>query len=173
MSQTKKAGSVTAKNNGTKAPGNTVLKSEKIEISLNHVIRENETANQLKKRLAKERRNATNEAGKVVAKAIRNGFLSLSVVRNMFANVTTQESADFCAKLSAEIGKTVTVDDVYKLPMREYMDFVKETEAVRGMTRGGITPTEFKNIITRYYRGEKCAKSDDLTRDVLTDIYSI
>jgi hypothetical protein len=146
-------------------------RDDKKKFSQGHIAKENETAKQLAKRIAKEKRTATNEAGKDMAKAIKNSFLDLSVIRLMFKDNARHESATFCAALSAEIGKPVTVEDVYKLPMREYLDFVKETEAARGMVRGGITPTEFKNIITRYYRGEKCAKIDELTRGVLVDVY--
>lgn len=148
----------------------TIQEEKKAMFSVNHLIKEGETAKQLQKRLAAEKRAATNEAGKNMAKAIRESFLKLDIIRLMFKEHARAESEIFCAKLSAEIGKVITVEDVYKLPIRNYMDFVKETEATRNMVRGGITPTEFKNIITRYYRGEKCANVDQLTRDVLTDI---
>jgi maltooligosyltrehalose synthase len=147
------------------------IQNEKVEISLNHIAKENETARQFALRIAREKRKATNDAGKDMAKAIKNSFLNLSVIRLMFKENARAESDIFCANLSAETGKQISVDDVYKLPIREYMDYIKETEAARNMLRGGITPTEFKNIITRYYRGEKCANVDNLTRDILTDIH--
>jgi hypothetical protein len=129
-----------------------------------------ETSTKFNARMKREKRKATNEAGKDMAKEIKNCFLDLSLIRQLFKDNARAKSEIFCAKLSAEIGKVITVEDVYKLPIRNYMDFVKETEAARNMVRGGITPTEFKNIITRYYRGEKCANVDQLTKDVLTDI---
>jgi hypothetical protein len=153
---------------GTQLPQET--KETKVLFSIKHQIEEGMSAKKLQKKLAAEKRAATNEAGKNMAKAIRESFLKLDIIRLMFKEHARAESEIFCAKLSAEIGKVVTVEDVYKLPIRNYMDFVKETEAARNMVRGGITPTEFKNIITRYYRGEKCANVDQLTKDVLTDI---
>jgi hypothetical protein len=150
----------------------TVKEEKKAMFSVNHQIKEGQTAKQRQKEIAAKKRAATNEAGKNMAKAIRESFLKLDIIRLMFKEHARAESDIFCAKLSAEIGKVVTAEDVYKLPIRNYMDFVKETEAARNMVRGGITPTEFKNIITRYYRGEKCANVDQLTKDVLTDILS-
>ncbi len=147
-------------------------KTEKVQISLNHIAKENETARQLAQRLAREKRKATNDAGKDMAKEIKNAFLDLSVIRLLFKENARAKSEIFCANLSAETGKDISVDDVYKLPIREYMDFVKETEAARNMLRGGITPTEFKNIITRYYRGEKCANVDNATREIFADIHA-
>ncbi len=146
-------------------------KETKILFSVNHLIKEGETAKQLKKRLDAEKRKATNDAGKDMAKAIRQSFFSLDVIRLMFKEHAKVESAIFCANLSAEIGKIITIDDVYKLPIRNYMDFVKETEATREMIRGGITPTEFKNIITRYYRGTKVdAKINEDAKVMLSNI---
>jgi hypothetical protein len=150
----------------------TIKEEKKAIFSVIHQIKEGQTAKQRQKEIAAAKRKATNEAGKDMAKAIRESFLKLDIIRLMFKEHARAESEIFCAKLSAEIGKVVTTEDVYKLPIRNYMDFVKETEAARGMVRGGITPTEFKNIITRYYRGEKCANVDKLTKDVLTDILS-
>jgi hypothetical protein len=147
------------------------IKNERVEISLNHVAKENETARQFALRIAREKRKATNDAGKDMAKEIKNAFLDLSVIRLLFKENARAKSEIFCANLSAETGKDISVEDVYKLPIREYMDFVKETEASRNMLRGGITPTEFKNIITRYYRGEKCANVDAITREILADIH--
>ena len=157
--------------NGTQVPQET--KETKVLFSVNHLIREGETAKQLQKRLAAEKRAATNEAGKNLVKAIKGEFLSLSLIREIFKN-DLLESSEFCAALSVEIGKTVTVQDVYKLPMREYLDYVNETEAARGMIRGGITPTEFKNIILRYYRGIKPKNAqlvDADIKDVLNTVY--
>ena len=151
----------------------TIKEERKVMFSVNHLIKENETAKQYQKRLAAERKKATNDAGKNLVKAIKGEFLSLSLIREIFKN-DLLESSEFCAALSAEIGKIVTVQDVYKLPMREYLDYVNETEAARGMIRGGITPTEFKNIILRYYRGEKpkfAELVDADIKDVLTTIY--
>jgi hypothetical protein len=149
-----------------------IQEERKVMFSVNHQIKEGQTAKQRQKEIAAKKRAATNEAGKDMAKEIKNCFLDLSLIRQLFKDNARAKSEVFCAKLSAEIGKVVTVEDVYKLPIRHYMDFVKETEAARNMVRGGITPTEFKNIITRYYRGEKCANVDQLTKDVLTDILS-
>jgi hypothetical protein len=132
-----------------------------------------ETSTKFNARMKREKRKATNEAGKNLAKAIKSEFLSLSLIRDIFKN-DLLESSEFCAALSVEIGKIVTVQDVYKLPMREYLDLVNETEAARGMIRGGITPTEFKNIILRYYRGEKpkfAQLVDADIKDVLSTVY--
>jgi hypothetical protein len=156
---------------GTQLPQET--KETKVLFSINHLIKEDETAKQYQKRLAAERKKATNDAGKQLVKAIKGEFLSLSLIREIFKNDLV-ESSEFCAALSTEIGKTVTVHDVYKLPMREYLDFVNETEAARGMIRGGITPTEFKNIILRYYRREKpkfAELVDADIKDVLNTVY--
>jgi hypothetical protein len=157
--------------NGTQVPQET--KETKVLFSVNHLIKEGQTAKQLQKKIASEKRKATNEAGKNLVKAIKGEFLSLSLIREIFKN-DLLESSEFCAALSVEIGKTVTVQDVYKLPMREYLDYVNETEAARGMIRGGITPTEFKNIILRYYRGIKPKNAqlvDADIKDVLTTVY--
>jgi hypothetical protein len=151
----------------------TIKEERKVMFSVNHLIKENETAKQYQKRLAAERKKATNDAGKNLVKAIKGEFLSLSLIREIFKN-DLLESSEFCAALSAEIGKIVTVQDVYKLPMREYLDYVNETEAARGMIRGGITPTEFKNIILRYYRGIKPKNAqlvDAEIKDVLSTVY--
>ncbi len=45
-------------------------KTEKVQISLNHIAKENETARQLAQRLAREKRKATNDAGKDMAKEL-------------------------------------------------------------------------------------------------------
>ena len=151
--------------------GESIVK-EKIEISLNHIAKENETARQLAQRLAREKKQATNEAGKNLVKAIKCEFLSLSLIRKIF-KTNLIESSEFCKALSKEVGKKISVNDVYKLPIRCYLDFVNETEAARGMLRGGITPAEFKNVILRYYRGEKPKFAhlvDDGIKDVLTEV---
>jgi hypothetical protein len=148
-------------------------KETKILFSINHQIKEGQTAKQRQKEIAAKKRAATNEAGKNLVKAIKSEFLSLSLIRDIFKN-DLLESSEFCAALTIEIGKTVTVHDVYRLPMREYLDLVNETEAARGMIRGGITPTEFKNIILRYYRGEKPKNAqlvDADIKDVLSTVY--
>ena len=154
---------------GTQLPQET--KETKVIFSVNALP--GETSTKFNARMKREKRKATNEAGKNLVKAIKSEFLSLSLIRDIFKN-DLLESSEFCAALSIEIGKIVTVQDVYKLPMREYMDFVNETEAARGMIRGGITPTEFKNIILRYYRGEKPKFAhlvDDGIKDVLETVY--
>jgi hypothetical protein len=132
-----------------------------------------ETSTKFNARMKREKRKATNEAGKNLAKAINGELISLSIIRKIFKSGLI-ESKDFCATLSKEIGRKVTINDVYKLPTREYMDFVNETEAARGMIRGGITPTEFKDIILRYYRGEKpkfAELVDADIKDVLNTVY--
>jgi hypothetical protein len=162
----------------------TIKEERKVMFSVNHLIKENETAKQYQKRLAAERKKATNDAGKNLVKAINGEFISLSLIRGIFAGkINTNkkskekalyESVKFCAALSSELGKKITVECIYKLPIRNYLDFVNETEAARGMIRGGITTAEFRNIILRYYRGEKpkfAQLVDADIKDVLNTVY--
>lgn len=150
------------------------LNSNKVEISLNHVIttkaKENETAKQLAKRIAREKRAATNQARQILAKDIKQSLFSFKIVRQMFAEDSRESSDVFCANLSAELSKQITVESVLKIPMRELLDYVTEVEATRGMIRGGITPGEFTNIITRYYRGIKPGTIAD--KDTLLSVYN-
>lgn len=123
------------------------------------------TAKQTKRKIASLNRKATNEAGKNLVTVIKEELSSLDIIRKIFASqefikdidgkvIAAGVSTLFCEALSKETGKALSVTDVLKLPIREYMDFVKEIEASRQLVRG-ITPKEFKDIITRYYRGEK------------------
>jgi len=138
-----------------------------------NLAKEGETSTQFNLRMKREKRKATNEAGKNLVKAIKGELISLPIIRKIFKSGLI-ESKEFCASLSKEIGRKITVNDVYKLPTRSYMDFVNETEAARGMIRGGITPGEFKDIILRYYRGEKPMYAnlvDTDIKDVLETVY--
>ena len=162
----------------------TIKEEKKAIFSINHQIKEGQTAKQRQKEIAAKKRAATNEAGKNLVKAINGEFISLSLIRGIFAGkISTNkkskekalfESVKFCAALSAELGKKITVECIYKLPIRNYLDFVNETEAARGMIRGGITTAEFRNIILRYYRGEKPKNAqlvDADIKDVLNTVY--
>lgn len=122
------------------------------------------SAKQSARKIASMKRKATNESGKNLADAIREELFSLDIIRQIFAkrehitnesgNILPGESAIFCEALSNETGKKITVETVLKLPIRLYMDYVKEAEASRQFMRG-ITPKEFKDIITRFYREQK------------------
>lgn len=150
------------------------LKAEKIQISLNHVIatkaKEKETAKQLAKRLAKEKRAATNEARQLLAKDIKGQFYDLKIIEFIFSTKTRVASELFLAKLSEETGKDITIEKVLKLPKREILDYVTEIEEARGIIRGGINPTEYTNIIARYYRGIKARVISD--KETLLAIYN-
>ena len=155
--------------NGTQLPQET--KETKVLFSVSALP--GETSTKFNARMKREKRKATNEAGKNLVKAIKGELISLPIIRKIFKS-GLMESKQFCATLSKEIGRKVTVNDVYKLPTRSYMDFVNETEAARGMIRGGITPTEFKDIILRYYRGEKpkfAELVDADIKEVLNTVY--
>jgi hypothetical protein len=159
----------TQTNTGTQLPQET----KETRVLFEQYALPGETATKFNARMKREKKKATNEAGKKLVKAIKGELLSLSLIREIFKN-DLFESSEFCAALSAEIGKVITVNDVFRLPMRKYLDFVNETEAARGMVRGGITPTEFKNIILRYYRGEKPTFAhlvDNGVKDVLETVY--
>lgn len=149
-------------------------KKDKVIISLNHVIttkaKENESAKQLAKRLAKEKRAATNEARQLLAKDIKGQFYNLKVIELIFSTNSREASEIFCAKLSDETGKDITIEKVLKLPKRDILDYVTEIEEARGIIRGGINPTEYTNIIARYYRGIKPRVISD--KDTLLAIYN-
>ncbi len=160
-------------NTKTQSPEIT-LSNDKVEISLNHVIttkaKENETAKQLAKRIAKEKRAATNQARQILAKDIKSQLFNLEVIELIFSTNSRAASEVFLAKLSDETGKEITIEKVLKLPKREILDYVKEIEAARGMIRGGINPTEYTNIIARYYRGIKVGAITD--KDTLLAVYN-
>ena len=137
------------------------------------------TAKQTKRKIASLNRKATNEAGKNLVSVIKEELSSLDIIRKIFASqefirdidgkvISAGVSTLFCEALSKETGKALSVADILKLPIREYMDFVKEVEASRQLVRG-ITPKEFKDIITRYYRGEK-ARYNFLKADTKEEI---
>jgi hypothetical protein len=150
----------------------TIKEEKKAIFSVNHLIKEGETAKQLQKRLAAEKRAATNEAGKNMAKAISAQKYNLNAILYMFEHLTRIESDKFCENLSKETGKNITVPIVVKLSKFKYLDYIKEIEAARGMIRGGITPAEFKNALTRYYRGEKVASYLDAEKAILATVYT-
>lgn len=123
------------------------------------------SAKQSARKLASAQRKATNEAGKLLADAMKEELFSLDIVRQIFlkrawirdeyGNVVAEgESTIFCKTLAIETKKAVTVENVLKIPIRLYMDYVKEAEASRQFMRG-ISCKEFKDIITRYYREQK------------------
>jgi hypothetical protein len=128
----------------------------------------NKQEREAKKLLRKE----TNEAGKTMARAISAQRYNLNAILYMFEHLTRVESDDFCEKLSKETGKNITVPIVAKLSKYKYMDYIKEIESARGMIRGGITPAEFKNAITRYFRGEKVASYLDADKAILATVYT-
>jgi hypothetical protein len=137
-----------------------------------NLAKEGETSTQFNARIKREKRKATNEAGKTMARAISAQRYNLNAILYMFEHLTRVESDDFCEKLSKETGKNITVPIVAKLSKYKYMDYIKEIESARGMIRGGITPAEFKNAITRYYRGEKVASYLDADKEILATVYT-
>jgi hypothetical protein len=148
-------------------------RDDKKKFTQGHIAKANETAKQLAKRLAKEKRAATNEAGKDMAKAISAQKYNINAILYMFENLTRIESDKFCENLSKETGKNITVQIIVKLSKYKYMDYIKEIEFSRGLIRGGITPTEFKDAITRYYRGEKVANYIDADKAILATVYTL
>jgi hypothetical protein len=107
---------------------------------------------QLARTMAAEKRKATNEAGKLLVSAMREQLHSLPIIRQIFEGAP--ESVTFCDALSIETGKVIDVRAVLSIPMRQYLDFVTDIEATRQHVRG-ITIAEFRNVIVRYYRGER------------------
>jgi hypothetical protein len=132
-----------------------------------NLAKEGESATQFNLRMKREKRKATNEAGRALAQSINSDLKSFKIIRLMFATESIEASRLFCANLSAEIGKEITVEGVMKLSIASYMDYIKEIEAERGLIRGGINANEFQRAITRYYRGEKVSNFSKETRDVL------
>lgn len=162
------------KANAAKIPA---TKNDKVIISLNHVVKENVTANKLKKEIAAKKRQATNEAGKILVGAMKEQLYSLPIIRQIFKDLEfikrkneengeieivkdsqglplLGESAKFCEALNYELDKAINVDSILKIPMREYLDYITEIEAMRQNARG-ITIAEFRNVILRYFRNEK------------------
>lgn len=146
----------------------------------------NLTGKQLAKKLASEKRKATNDAGKLLVSAMREKIQSLPIIRQLFkeleflkddkgnilkddkGNNVPGEASIFCQLLAIETGKNISVDSALKIPIREYMDFITEIEASRQFMRG-ITISEFKDILTRYYRGERknVVKLDSAANEIL------
>lgn len=126
----------------------------------------NLSGKQLARKVASEKRKATNDAGKLLVSAMREQMYSLPIIRQLFESAP--ESVDFCHALSIETGKAIDVRAVLSVPMRQYLDYITEIEATRGMVRG-ITPAEFRNVIARYYRGERKAvvKTDGAANEIL------
>lgn len=157
------------------------IKAEKIKISLNHLVKENVTANKLKKQIAANKRKATNEAAAILSKEIKEDLSSLPIIRQIFKDkqhvknkegkiIAKGTSTIFCEALSEELGKVITVDNVLKIPVAKYMDYVKEAEAARQFKRG-IYPKEFNDIIKRYYRNEK--QSNNMNKEAKNVVLNI
>lgn len=128
------------------------------------------TGAQLKKKIQGAKRKETNEARQLLAKDIKGQFYDLKIIEFIFSTKTRVASELFLAKLSEETGKDITIEKVLKLPKRDILDYVTEIEEARGIVRGGINPTEYTNIIARYYRGVKPRVISD--KDTLLAIYN-
>ena len=119
------------------------------------------TGAQLKKKIQGAKRKETNEARKNLARSIKEQLYNLKTLRTIIQDEALADEVNIWLNaLKVETGKDYTLAYILKIDVSEYMDFVRETEAIRGHVRG-INPNEFMNIITRYLRGEKVSKFDE------------
>lgn len=127
------------------------------------------TGKQLEKKLKSAARKETNEAGRIMAREAKGELYNLRTLRFVLQNSPNLQEfvSTWLSALSKETGKAITLKDVLNVPVPAYLDYVKDVEAARGLSRSGITPTEFKDVMNRYFRGELCKRVDSSAAPVL------
>jgi hypothetical protein len=129
------------------------------------------TAKQAERKIMSAKRKETNEARKNLARSIKDQLYNLKTLRTIMQDEALTEDVNlWLHALKVETGKDYTLAYILKINVSEYMDYVRELEAIRGHVRG-INPNEFMNIITRYLRGEKVSNFDEAHKVALADAW--
>jgi hypothetical protein len=158
MKQVKKAGTGTGKNNGSKAPGNTVLKSESAAL----VIKEGTTSKGLERKLTNEAKRKANSDRKEAEKKLSHHYNNLQKFGVLFV-----------AQLSKETGKKITVENIQALKYSDFLPYLTEREEISNQSNGW-TFSRLLNCVVRFYRNERKNKDmySPFTDAAMSDLFN-
>lgn len=126
----------------------------------------NLTGKQLKNKLAndkaKELRKATNEAAKEFKQLVKEERAKLSYHYKQLQNF----GYSYVSKLSAEIGRQITTDEIKTLKYSNFLPFLTEKEDFYNSV-SGWNEQRFINVVSRYFRNEAKNQVKD---SILSDI---